>query len=115
MRDLVQEDSEVVVAFIAPIELESAIARRSSGREPETRRRATEIFATLEHGWSVVNVDNGILATARRHASVHGLRSGDAIQLACAGVTTRSDQQTIVTLDDELRLAARAEGFAVLP
>jgi len=46
-----------------------------------------------------------------------GLRVADALQLAAAlvssEVTPRGDG--FVTLDDRLRTAARAEGFAVLP
>jgi len=54
---------------------------------------------------------------ASRLVAVHPLRAADALQLAAAlvssEVTPRGDG--FVTLDDRLRTAARAEGFAVLP
>jgi len=45
----------------------------------------------------------------------YALRAGDAIQLACAIIAVPNKQLAFVTLDGDLRDAARAQGFAVLP
>jgi hypothetical protein len=48
---------------------------------------------------------------------VHDLRGGDALQLAAAIATAEGDPATldVVTLDERVALAARREGFRVLP
>jgi predicted nucleic acid-binding protein len=45
----------------------------------------------------------------------HGLRGADAIQLAAAVIVRGSGTLPLVTFDEELIAAARAEGFPVLP
>jgi len=44
LRMLLDADPNVIVSFLAIVELESAIARRSKGREPEIRRAAAARF-----------------------------------------------------------------------
>jgi hypothetical protein len=51
LRSLLHADPTIVVSFLAPIELESAIARRSRGRNPEVRRLAAVKLDTLEAAW----------------------------------------------------------------
>jgi predicted nucleic acid-binding protein len=47
---------------------------------------------------------------------VHALRAGDALHLAAALMWAASaGGAELVTLDERLALAARLEGFAVLP
>lgn len=99
------------------IEVESAIARRSRGQDPAVRRAAAAEFRMLEATWAVVEASREVLSGARQASAVHGLRAGDAIQLAsalaaCTGATAKL---TFVTTDQELIAAARAEGFLVLP
>ena len=56
------------------------------------------------------------LTKALEMVTRHQLRTGDAIQLACAVMAReREPNLPFVTLDDELAAAARAEGFTVLP
>jgi len=49
--------------------------------------------------------------------SVHELRAADAFQLAAARAASDGQPASLpfVTLDDRLALAARREGFAILP
>jgi predicted nucleic acid-binding protein len=56
------------------------------------------------------------LERARGVIATYGLRAADAIQLAAA-IAARDFDRTlpIVSLDHELRTAALAEGFTVLP
>ena len=56
-----------------------------------------------------------VLEEAQRVVGRHGLRGADAIQLAAAVIVRGSGTLPIVTLDDEMIAAARAEGFPVLP
>lgn len=53
---------------------------------------------------------------ARRFASIYRLRTGDAIQLACAILATEERSALpFVVRDQDLAAAARAEGFSILP
>jgi predicted nucleic acid-binding protein len=117
VRALLSADPEVVVSFLARIEVESAICRRSRGQSPDVRRIATAKFTSLETTWVVVDPSLELMIRARRAAATHGLRGGDAIQLASAmaASTGATAQLPFVTTDDELIAAAIAEGFPVLP
>lgn len=58
-----------------------------------------------------------VLEAASRLAGVHGLRAYDAVQLAtaCAASTVVPDCRTFAAFDNDLRAAAAAEGFRLLP
>ncbi len=111
-----EADRDLVVSFITPVEITSAIWRRTDlGRND--RVSAERQRAQLELAWSVFERYGEILALAHRAIMRHSLRTGDAIQLAsallfCGGETA---QLPFVTLDDELRRAAASEGFPTLP
>jgi hypothetical protein len=109
-------DVNAVVSFITSVELQSAIARRLKAHELDTRQTALEFLSALQSGWTVADDYARIMTTARRLASVHSLRSADAIQLASAmSLHGGSERMEFVTLDEELAAAARAEGFPLLP
>jgi len=112
LLSLLPEDPSIVVSFLTLIELTSAISRRAG-----EKRAAQRIADALETGWTVIDDHDVVLSSARRLAAKHGLRSGDAIQLASALASCRgaSDALPFVVLDKELISAARAEGFPVLP
>jgi predicted nucleic acid-binding protein len=114
VRRVMFSDGSVMVSFLTPIEIASVIARRLR-LEAETRRHADEFARTLERTWTEVEIDSRTLSLARRLAQIHSLRTGDAIQLACAVACRTNGTVEFVTLDTELAAAARAEGFAVLP
>lgn len=65
----------------------------------------------------VVDLTNEVLETAVRSLSRHPLRAYDSVQLASAMVARAADAELtdFACFDAELREAARAEGFAVLP
>jgi uncharacterized protein len=116
MRQLMISDVNAVVSFITLVELQSAIARRLEDDEIETRQVALEFLSVLQSGWTVADDYAPIIADARRLVSVHALRSGDAIQLASVHSVRRGGtRMEFVTLDEDLKAAARAEGFPVLP
>jgi predicted nucleic acid-binding protein len=70
----------------------------------------------MESSWIVVEDYKEVVQTARMIARRHALRSGDAIQRAAALSFDGNapDILPFVTLDHELAVAARAEGFSVL-
>lgn len=75
------------------------------------------MLAELQSVWTVVDDYEAIVTRARQLAKAHGLRSGDAIQLASALIASGDHPTTLpfVTNDVELRRAAHAEGFPTLP
>ncbi len=70
----------------------------------------------FEANWTIIDDYEPVIGIACSFAYKHGLRAGDAIQLACA-VVADPDRRALpfVTLDFDLKAAARAEGFPVLP
>jgi predicted nucleic acid-binding protein len=115
LKKLFEQDRQVVVAFITPLEVTSAVSRKA-GVNRDLRREAQRHYAVLAANWSVINEYLLVLTNAERLIAHHRLRSGDAIQLACALIGTGPGARIpFVTLDEELAAAARAEGLSVLP
>ena len=114
---LAATDRGILVSFITPVEVTSAIWRkaRTIGNE-EARSRSHSRLAALQAQWVVVNAFQDVVEHALRLVARHGLRGADAIQLASARLIRASNApMPFVTLDEELIYAARAEGFPVLP
>ena len=103
-----------MTAFITPVELISAVCRKA-GVNRDLRRQAMLRYSVLQANWTLVDDYEQLLALARSVAAQRCLRTGDALQLACA-LRARPDRSLpFVTFDEELIDAARAEGFEVLP
>lgn len=117
VRTLIAEDPSIAVAFITPVEIESAIWRKSRHDSDDlARERALRRLAVIEQRWRIVNGSTFVVPEARRLVRDRHLRAADALQLACAIVfRTNTNAGEFVTLDHELAVAARAEGFTVLP
>lgn len=83
----------------------------------DARRGSEQMLAQLQEVWTIIDDYEAIIERATAIARGHGLRSGDAIQLASALIACRDQPATLpfVTNDVELRLAAQAEGFPTLP
>ncbi len=103
-------------SFFTFIEMESAYARRISegvlARETLAglRLKAHEIETALITVWP----DQEISADARRIVSETGLRPGDALQLASARASLKSEEtMRFASLDQRLNQAARAVGLAL--
>lgn len=119
MRSLLTGDPDILASLITPIEVQSALWRRRHHGELATDQHAIaeEAFAKLSASWS--EIDD--IFAARQLALVlitrHVLRAADALQLAAALIACDADPATLpfVTLDQNLAIAARAEGFTVLP
>jgi len=83
------------------------------GRQPER----FEGEGAEQSGWVEVPPLDRIRDAARRLVAVHDLRVADAVQLAGALTASANRPETLpfVTLDERLGVAARREGFRLLP
>jgi predicted nucleic acid-binding protein len=116
----------IVVSQVARVEVPAALWRkqRTGGLEAAMTQELTDEFAADYYGdadtpprFAVVPVTVSILEQAARLTAVHGLRAYDAIQLSTA-LTARSvdkDCSLFAAYDEELRRAAAAEGFRLVP
>lgn len=116
-RVLLKEDAEVVVWFLTPVEVLSALTRRVRERSltsPEFRR-AKDRLALLVGAWSEVISVERVRERSYRLLETHPLRAADALQLAAALLVAEENPKdvSIVTLDGRLRIAAEKEGFAI--
>jgi uncharacterized protein len=106
----------IFVAFITPVEVESAAWRKARQmQDDQVRQRSVERLGLLRRKWTVIDDFRDILAGASRMVARYGLRGADAIQLAAAIVSRPPQGLPFVTLDEDLKSAARAEGFPILP
>jgi predicted nucleic acid-binding protein len=117
-RGLLAEDPEVVVWFLTPVEVCSALNRRlreDSIKLPDFRK-AKERLLLLEKAWSEVVSIERVRERALRLLETHPLRAADALQLAAAIIVSEENPRSLpfVTLDSRLGLAAEKERFRVL-
>lgn len=114
MYALFADDRDVLVSWITPLEVTSAMWRKAGGNT-DLRRMGERRLTVLETQWTVVGDIERTLAEARLMIIRHGLRSGDAVQLAAARLARLEyGDFPFVTSDEELIEAADAESFIVL-
>lgn len=84
--------------------------------EPEIEQALARL-ADLIRAWSVIQPTDQVRVRAERLLFNHRLSSADAMQLASALLWCEDDPRaaTLVCQDRRLRVAARREGFTVLP
>lgn len=119
VRSIARKDEDMAVWWAARVECRSAMARR----QREGVFSVTEVsllidaLGTLSAAWSEVQPTEAVRLRAERLLAVHPLRAADSLQLAAALVWADGAPRGLefVCLDENLREAARAEGFAVLP
>jgi hypothetical protein len=115
-----------VISAVALVELPSALWRKHRLGELDAGDAAT-LVAAFDHDTSprgdhpprflAIALDGRVLARAAGVTRHHGLRTLDSIQLASA-LEARDHVpglDTVVAFDLDLRAAALAEGFTVLP
>ena len=118
MRRLLDTDGEILTSILTPIEISSAIWRRTHHRDlsSEDRAHADATFAELSRSWLEVSDFDILRHIALDLLSRHLLHAADALQLASAvGAGPYPNQLPFVTLDRRLAAAARTEGFTVYP
>jgi predicted nucleic acid-binding protein len=113
------EDADLAVWTLTAVELASALmrlAREGAIDEPAAHEAESRIDELLESCHTIVDTEL-VKAQARRLLRVHALRAADALQLgaACEWAAGRPVGRVFHTLDGRLGLAARREGFRVIP
>lgn len=118
MEALLDSDAGMAAWWGTPVECASAAARlrREDRLTVDQESRVLDAVAALRAAWVEVVPSEEVRERAVRLLRVHSLRAANALQLAAALVWagTPSDAE-LVTLDERLALAARLEGFRVLP
>jgi predicted nucleic acid-binding protein len=119
IRLLAEDGSGLQVWWGTVIECTSAVARREREGQIDADGAGTA-RATLDglaRGWVEVPPAERVRDLARLIVTLHELRAAEAFQLAAARVASDGQPEGLpfVTLDDRLALAARREGFPLLP
>ena len=118
-RALADDGTELAVWWATLVECVAAMARRERRSELDVDQAALArtTLRALEERWTEVPPSDRIRKVAQRMVSLHEIRTADAFQLAAALSASDDDPQTValVTLDERLAVAARREGFSVLP
>ena len=116
----------IVVSQAACVEVPAAFWRkqRTGALEPRVAQELGDEFAADYSGdeeapprFAVVPVTTSIVEQAARLTAVHGLRACAAIQLSTALAVRAVDANCarFASYDEELRRAAAAEGFGLVP
>lgn len=119
MRALLSSDDDQVVWWGTRTECISALARKERERviSPMGEAQARVLLFYLSRSWNEVQPSDRLRSLAEDLLSAHPLKAADALQLAaafvwCAGQTRGRE---FVCLDNQLRTAATAQGFTVVP
>ena len=119
VRSIATADGSIAAWWGSPVECCSAIARarREGGVELREEDRLRRAVAALAESWTEILPTVDLRHSALRLLLRHALRASDGLQLAAALVWAggHATDQSFVCLDVKLRLAARNEGFIVLP
>lgn len=119
VRKIIDHDNAVTAWWGSPIECCSAFARlrREGYLKTEEEDRMRHLLYLLSDAWTEIKPGKEIRDTAERLLLTHPLRAADSLQLAAALVWSGKKPKgfPFVCLDQKLRMAARNEGFAVLP
>ena len=109
----------MAVWWMTPVECLAAISRRErSGSIAHAEAlHALAGLSDLASAWVEVPPTESLRDSARRIVRIHDVRTADAFQIAAAEALSeqRPEMLELVTLDERLALAARREGFPILP
>jgi uncharacterized protein len=115
---LLADDSGMAVWWGTSVECVSAAARLRR-EERLTVAEEEQVLALIDRfraGWLEILPSEEVRTRAVRLLRVHALKAADALQLAACRVWAGDVADAeLVTLDERLALAARLEGFRVLP
>lgn len=115
---LLDRDAGMAAWWGTAVECASAAARlrREERLTVGEEERVLDAVAALRAAWVEVIPSEEVRERATRLLRVHSLKAADALQLAAALVWAGTPSGAeLVTLDERLALAARLEGFRVLP
>lgn len=108
----------LVLSELSTVEVPSALWQKHRAGELDPENAAVLVDEFLadanddQLGWALVHLTPRLLGEAIRLLARHPLRSGDAIQLACA---VAADSSTLLAFDRRLREAGAREGLRLLP
>ena len=118
-RRLQREFKRIVVWWGTPLEARSAFARlvREGQITAEERAKAIRLLRQVRAEWDEILPSQHVRSLAEDLPDSHGLRAGDAAQLAAALVWCRErpKHRPLIAFDDRLRTAGSALGFDVRP
>lgn len=116
---LLWEDPGIVVWWGTEVECVGTVAKkfREERFTSADRDEALERLGVLMNNWAEMQPTNEIRIRAERLMFLHQLRTADALQPAAALHWCSDDPRAaeLVSQDKRLRIAARREGFTVLP
>jgi uncharacterized protein len=118
LRRLFGRDHDVAAWWGTPVEWASAAARLRRGElfTLNDEDAFLALLARLRTGWPGILPSERLRDGAVRLLRTHSIRAADALQLGAAvNWAGPSRDGAVVTLDERLGLAARIEGFRVLP
>jgi predicted nucleic acid-binding protein len=118
-RRLLADLGGIVAWWGTPVEARSAFARLRRGGEvtPVQLSNAIKLLDQLRRSWDEILPTEAVRVTAESLPGDHGIRAGDAWQLAAALVWCRERprRRAFVCLDKRLAKAASDVGFTVHP
>ena len=113
-----EEDTDIVAWWATEVECVSALTRleRDGRLTPTAIGDGLRRLDGLTKAWHEVQPVPAVRSATIRVLRVHPLRAADALQLGAAIVASEGHPSTLplVTLDDQLALAAEREGFTVI-
>lgn len=118
VRPLIEADPVMAAWWGTPGECASAVARlrREGLLSLDEEEEVLGALALVREAWVEVLPGMEVQREAMRVLRVHPLKAADALQLGAALVWAGAGSgAALVTLDERLALAARLEGFQVLP
>ena len=119
VRGFLDEDRAMAAWWGTPVECASVAARlrRAGSLSVTDEQEVLRLLGTLRASWLEILPSDEVRDEAMRLLRVHALRAADALQLAAAALLAGGGRSEValVTFDERLALAARLEGFEVLP
>jgi predicted nucleic acid-binding protein len=114
---------ELFLTRITRVEVVAAVSRRGRVGGPLPASAVAGFLAQFRHDaahqYNILEITPALLTDAERLAEPHALRGYDAVQLAATAALHRSGSTlglshiTLISADQELNAAARAEGIDV--
>ncbi|TAN44651.1 MAG: hypothetical protein EPN22_05520 [Nitrospirae bacterium] len=119
VRKIAGHDGAIVAWWGSPIECCSAFARlrREGHLQTGEEDRLRHLLSLLSDSWTEISPGKDLRNTAEKLLLTHPLRAADSFQLSAALIWAGKNPKgfSFVCLDQRLRLAARNEGFTLLP
>ena len=119
VRQMLQDDTDMVVWWGTPVECHSAFARlrREGSFTPHQEDDSRALLERLQEVWVEIEPSGEVRALAQKLLLSHPLRAADSLQLAAALIWANKLPRghQLVCFDQRLRDAARKEGFTLMP